>query len=44
VWRVCRAKPGPASSLERQDFGAIGACYDGAAQQNYDSGLKAIYD
>jgi hypothetical protein len=42
--RFCKAKPGLVPAMERQDFGAIGTSYNGAAQQNYDSGLKAIYD
>lgn len=42
--RFCKAKAGLVSAMERKDFGAIGTSYNGAAQQGYDSGLKAIYD
>ncbi len=42
--RFCKAKSGLVPAMERQDFDAIGTSYNGAAQQNYDSGLKAIYD
>lgn len=40
----CKAKSGLVSAMERKDFQAIGTRYNGSAQENYDTGLRRIYD